>query len=87
MLPTLVAAGFCSLLALGLAVESRSRLLRGAMATVSAAALLAMMIAYLDLASKALPTVSAAHAKQAPASKTLCVRQGIVPACNCVGAR
>jgi hypothetical protein len=84
MLPTLLAAGFCSLLALGLAVEVGSRWFRGAMATIVAATLLAMTVAYLDLASKQLSTVSMARADEAPVVQMVCVRQGIAPSCNCV---
>jgi hypothetical protein len=87
MLATLLAAGFCSLLALGLAVEVGGRWFRGAMATIAAATLVAMTVAYLDLASRRLPTVSVAHAEEAPVSQMACVRQGVAPACNCVGAR
>ena len=84
MLATLLAAAFCSLLALGLAVEVGSRWLRGAMATIVAATLLAMTVAYLDLASKQLSTVSMARADEAPVVQMVCVRQGIAPSCNCV---
>jgi hypothetical protein len=84
MLATLLAAAFCSLLALGLAVEVGSRWLRGAMATIVAATLLAMIVAYLDLASKQLSTVSMARTDEAPVVQMVSVRQGIAPSCNCV---
>jgi len=88
MLATLLTAGFCSLFALGLAVERSNRFFRGAMATIVAATLLALTVAYLDLAFKRLPTASVAHAAEPrPASQTACVRQGVVPACNCVEQR
>jgi hypothetical protein len=83
MLAILAIAGFCSLFALGLAVECRSRLIRALCATIVAAVLLATTVGYLELATKPLPTVTEARAEPAPVSQSGCVRQGIVPACNC----
>ena len=83
MLAILAIAGFCALFALGLAVECRSRLIRALCATIVAAMLLATTIGYLELATKQLPTVTAAHAEPAPVSQSVCVRRGVVPACNC----
>ena len=86
-LATFAIGGFCALLALGLSVEARSRSFRGAMATIVAVILLAAAVAYLDLASKRIPTVTMAHAgpapavsvaheEQAPVSQMVCVRGG-----------
>ena len=66
--------------------------------TIVAVILLAAAVAYLDLASKRIPTVTMAHAgpapavsvaheEQAPVSRMVCVREGVAPACNCVGWR
>jgi hypothetical protein len=83
MLAMLTIAGFCALFALGLAVECRSRLIRALCATIVAAVLLATTVGYFELANKRLPTVTEAHAERAPVSQSGCVRQGVVPACNC----
>jgi hypothetical protein len=84
MLAILAIAGFCSLFALGVAVECRSsRLIRALCATFVASVLLATTIGYLELATKRLPTVAEAHAESAPVSQSMCVRQGVAPACNC----
>jgi hypothetical protein len=83
MLAILVIAGFCSLFALGLAVECRSRSIRALCATIVAAMLLTATIGYLELATKRLPTATEAHAEPAPVSQSACVRQGVAPACNC----
>jgi hypothetical protein len=84
MLVTLLTAGLGSLLALGPVVEGGSRSFRGAMATMVAATLLAITVAYLDLASKRVPTVSTAHGGGAGVSNGR-VRHWVAPVCNCVG--
>jgi hypothetical protein len=83
MLAILVIAGFCSLFALALAVDCRSRLIRALCSTTVAALLLATILGYLELATKRLPTVTEAHAEPAPVTQSVCVRQGAAPACNC----
>jgi hypothetical protein len=78
MLAILTLAGFCALFALGLAVESRSRLIRALCATIVAAMLLATTVGYFELANKRLPTVTEAHAERAP-----CISIGLRPARRC----
>ena len=80
-------AGFGVLLfVLAFAVQREGPVYRGIVGTVAVVAILTTTLSYVQLASMRQPPMAIAHAEPTSA-KPACVRQGTVPACNCVGQR
>ena len=86
------AAGFGVLLIfLAFSVQRQAPTYRGIAATAATVATLMTTLSYVELASLQQPVLSVAHAEpvveKVVTAQTVCLRQGVVPACSCTGQR
>jgi hypothetical protein len=77
--------------ALAFAAQRKPLIYRGIVSVVAVVATLMTTLSYMQLASARSPALIAAHAEpisgRVLAPQTTCIRQGVVPACNCIGQR
>ncbi len=84
--PITAAAGFGLLLVfLAFAVQRQSAIYRCIVGTGAVIATLTTTLSYVEVAAVKQPSAAVAHTAPVveQAAATICVRQGIVPACNC----
>jgi hypothetical protein len=84
--PVTAVAGFSLLLvSLAFAVQRQSPIYRGIVGTGAVIATLMTTLSYVELAPVKQPSAAVAHTGPVveKVATTVCVRQGIVPACNC----
>lgn len=90
--PLVAATGFGVLLiVLAYAVQRQRLVYRSVVSVIAVLATLMTTLSYVQLASARRSPLTLADAETAPQQMTvpptICVRRGVVPACNCVGQR